>query len=296
MNITLDRLKYFVEVATFEHVGNAARNLAISPSVISSAITTLEDELGCELFKREHNRIRLNSQGHKLLELAKKMLSDAQNIYSEMSSKDSILRGHYKVGASPALAPEFLIGPWLQAFKNNPLITAEFVSQDTGALISQVLSGQLDMAVVYSPLEHENIEEKIIQEGKFLITLKKNHPIFEMKSMNRIAHLNELPTITFKASTGPNVCENHPVFAKFGIRPNHRYYYDNDRLAIELVTKTGGWAFMPDHVIEEHSSKLEVLTLKNWDAPMRISLVTNRKKTFSPVLEEFSKISVSNRR
>lgn len=287
MNITLDRLKYFVEVATFEHVGKAAKNLAISPSVISSAITTLEEELRCELFKRENNRIKLNSNGHKLLEHSRKILTDAQDLYAKMSTKESLLRGHFRVGASPALAASYLITPWLKAFKDNPLITAEFISQDTGALLSQVLSGQLDMAVVYSPMEHEHLVETVLKDGEFHIVLKKNHPIFEKKGPGRIEILNSLPAITFKASTGRNWCENHPMFNKLGIRPTHRYYYDNDRLAVELLIKTSGWGFMPDNVIEEQSGKLQILPFPNWDAPMRISLVTNHKKGYSPVVEEF---------
>ncbi len=289
MHVTLDRLKYFAEVATFEHVGNAAKNLHISPSVISAAINTLEAEFGCELFKRENNRIKLNAHGHKLLELSKKILQDTQNIYSQMSSQESILRGHYRVGASPALANTFLVNPWLKMFKDNSHLTAEFVSQDTGALIAQVLGGQLEMAVVYSPLEHEHLLETVLKSGQFFIALKKDHPIFAKKPPQKVEILNSLPTITFKASSGPNVCENHPIFNKLGIKPNHRYYYDNDKLAAELVLKTGGWALLPENVIDENSTKLQKLTLPNWDAPMRISLVANRKKGYSPVVEEFGK-------
>lgn len=42
--LTLERLRYFIEAATLEHVGNAARKLHVSPSVISSAIHELEEE------------------------------------------------------------------------------------------------------------------------------------------------------------------------------------------------------------------------------------------------------------
>ena len=69
--LTLERLRYFIEAATFEHVGQASRNLSISPSVISSAIRTLEEEFECELFSREGNRIKLNENGRLLLEKAK---------------------------------------------------------------------------------------------------------------------------------------------------------------------------------------------------------------------------------
>jgi DNA-binding transcriptional LysR family regulator len=41
--VTLDRLRYFIEVATTEHVGNAAKLLAVSPSVVSAAIRELEE-------------------------------------------------------------------------------------------------------------------------------------------------------------------------------------------------------------------------------------------------------------
>ncbi|MFY7994377.1 MAG: LysR family transcriptional regulator, partial [Bacteriovoracaceae bacterium] len=86
--LTLDRLRYFVEVATTEHVGNAAKLLAVSPSVVSAAIRELEEEFGCELFMREKQRIKLSERGEILLEKAKMILSETQQLYAEVSSGD----------------------------------------------------------------------------------------------------------------------------------------------------------------------------------------------------------------
>ena len=48
----LDQLTYFLEAARHEHIGKAAKAVAISPSAISHSISALEKELGRPLFKK----------------------------------------------------------------------------------------------------------------------------------------------------------------------------------------------------------------------------------------------------
>ena len=50
VSMNFDQLRYFVETARFEHIGKAAKSVAISPSAISHAIANLEDELGLDPF------------------------------------------------------------------------------------------------------------------------------------------------------------------------------------------------------------------------------------------------------
>ena len=62
------QLKYFLEVASQEHMTNAAKKMNISQPTISQAITRLEDELGTKLFTRQGRNIKLNVYGQAILE------------------------------------------------------------------------------------------------------------------------------------------------------------------------------------------------------------------------------------
>ena len=73
----LDQLTYFLEAARQEHIGKAARILAISPSAISHSIAALEEELGAPLFERKGKYIFLTNRGRRLMERAAELLSRA---------------------------------------------------------------------------------------------------------------------------------------------------------------------------------------------------------------------------
>lgn len=61
--MNLSQLKYFKIVAETGKIKLAAEALFISAPALSSAISSLEEELGAKLFTREGNRIFMNKQG-----------------------------------------------------------------------------------------------------------------------------------------------------------------------------------------------------------------------------------------
>ena len=60
------QLRYFLESADTENFSKTAEKYRVSSSSVSIAIKRLENELGCTLFTRENNKIRLNERGRVL--------------------------------------------------------------------------------------------------------------------------------------------------------------------------------------------------------------------------------------
>lgn len=284
--LTLDRLKYFKEVAQLEHVGKAARNMAISPSVISSAISSLEEEFNCSLFDKDKKRLKINQNGRLLLERTDELLKNIQKIYIDIGSDDFKFKGHFKIGASPILMREFLIDSFLDIQKQYTEITAEFISYDTGVAISNVISGLIDFALVFRSIQHQELEEYNLYDGKFCFVVRKNHPVLKLPKVKRIQFLNNSPAITFRTSIGPNFCENHPIFKKIGISPKHTYFYDNNDTSLRILKATDGWAFVPDIILKKFPKEIVNVDFGlEYSAPMSISLVKNKNKLSSPLFD-----------
>jgi DNA-binding transcriptional LysR family regulator len=275
--ITLDRLRYFTEVAKLEHVGQAAKSLSISPSVISSAIKTLEEELSCELFTRNNNKIKINENGRILLQEAASILDKTNNLYESVGSSSPQLKGQFTVGADPFLMKNYLIDTCLEVQKDHKNILFSFPTMDTGFAISKILSGELDLALIFRSTQYQDIETCDIYSGQFNVAVHKNHPILNATKKQRIKLLNELPAITFKASVGMNYVHNHPIFKEHQINPRRAYNYDNDESCVKLLLKTNGWALLPDLVIKKHKKNITTLQISTrWDAPLKISLIKNK--------------------
>ena len=288
--ITLERLRYFQAVATSEHVGLAARAMHISPSVISSAIADLEREFGCSLFERQSRRLKLNPQGLKLLEKSRQLLGEVDALKKNLGNHSPELGGHIRIGASHFLMSEYLSSQVAKLGSQHPGLSLECVSLDTGLAIAQVLSGQLDLALAFSPFTHQDLDETILMEGEFVLATRKSHPLSTQKKFE-LSRLSEFPAVTFRASSGPNICEDHPMFRKFGIRPRHKYFYDNDFIARDLLLKSDGWALLPENVFKKFQSQLFRVPLpRDWSAPMRVSLICNRRWKNQSTVEKIKTI------
>ena len=297
-SITLDRLRYFTKVAELEHVGRAAKILNVTPSVISSAVKTLEEELGHMLFYREKQRIKLTEKGRELLELALKIINSTAELKSKLNSETPTLAGHYRIGASHFLMGKFLVQVLSELVGEYPSLTFELSSLDTGVAISKVQAGLLDFALLFRSSYKEKILEEILWSGDFQIALKKDHRILKNRTDNRLKKLNGYPAISFRTSTGGNFWELHPALTNAGLIPNNSFFYDDTETAIKLLDATSGWAFLPE-IIVLSDSRLKPFPLKNkLKAPVNISLVRNesgRNKNFGSVLIKKLQFAITGR-
>ncbi len=96
----LRQLKYFVKTAYTLSFSEAARQMFISQSTLSQQIRQLEDELKCELLKRNSHKVILTEYGEKLLPLAQKCLQDADNCVMEVANIRQLMIGTLNIGVT----------------------------------------------------------------------------------------------------------------------------------------------------------------------------------------------------
>jgi DNA-binding transcriptional LysR family regulator len=212
-----------------------------------------------------------------LLDKAKAILASKDDIYTTIGKGPLKLKGHYKIAASPFLMEEYLIPTFIELQKDFPELTADFLSLETGQAVSAVLSGEIDYALVFRSIRHQDLDESILYDGQFRIAVKKKHFIL---NKGKATTLNDLPAITFRTRVGLNYVENHPIFKKFGISPKHHFFYDNNNTAIKLLLKTDGWALLPDLVLNRNKKSISSFKMPSkWDAPFTVSNVKNKNRS-----------------
>ncbi|MBQ6360042.1 MAG: LysR family transcriptional regulator [Lachnospiraceae bacterium] len=72
------QIEYFLQLARFEHVSQAADFLGVTQPTLSKSLRLLEQDLGVPLFDRVGNRIRLNAAGRAFYDYAQKALQNLQ--------------------------------------------------------------------------------------------------------------------------------------------------------------------------------------------------------------------------
>ena len=102
----LYQLRYFLAVAETGNFTKAAARSFVSQPSLSQQILNLEEELGQRLFHRMGRKAVLTDAGHKLLESARRILTDADQTIQELKENTG-LGPKVTVGAIPTVAPFF---------------------------------------------------------------------------------------------------------------------------------------------------------------------------------------------
>ncbi|MDR3461948.1 MAG: LysR family transcriptional regulator [Beijerinckiaceae bacterium] len=95
----LETMRVFVAVATFGSFAEAARQLRLSPSVITRSVAELEDRLGLVLLNRTTRSVGLTERGAIFLESCRQILEDIEGAERRVRGADAEPRGSLKVAA-----------------------------------------------------------------------------------------------------------------------------------------------------------------------------------------------------
>ncbi|GAA1534556.1 DNA-binding transcriptional LysR family regulator [Microbacterium ginsengiterrae] len=146
--MNLEQLRGFVAVAELGHFTRASETLHLAQPSLSRQISTLEQELGAELFHRARGNITLTAAGETLLPRARRMLTDAEAIRTEMAELAGLQRGRVRLGATPTLCIS-LVAEVLRSFRSvYPGVELQLVEGGSNLLIEQLAAGTVDMALV----------------------------------------------------------------------------------------------------------------------------------------------------
>ncbi|SDS15973.1 DNA-binding transcriptional regulator, LysR family [Brevibacterium sandarakinum] len=148
MNMNLEQLASFVEIANTGHFTRAAATLHLAQPSLSRQISTLEKELGSELFHRAHGHISLTAAGDTLLPTARRMLADAEAVRRDMDELAGLRKGRIRLGATPTLCVS-LVAEAISSFHHeHPGVELELVEKGSRELIEALGAGELDLALI----------------------------------------------------------------------------------------------------------------------------------------------------
>lgn len=168
-------VKTFLAVVSTESFVAAAERIHVTQSSISQRIQKLEQLLGHKLFVRSKSGVGLTPQGLKFEPYARSliMLWD-EAIYQTSLPED--FTGYLSLGCEASLWPE-LSANWLAKLSTKlPKTAISFQTGEPKTLSNQLLRGQLDIAVSYTPEVRPGFKiKKILNDDLVLVTALKDH-------------------------------------------------------------------------------------------------------------------------
>jgi DNA-binding transcriptional LysR family regulator len=145
----LRQLEYAVAVAEDLNFTRAAARCHIAQSGLSHQVASLEKELGALLFERTSRAVRLTPEGQAFLPYARRILRDADDAHTAVSSLRGVVRGRLRIGSIPVSYGDIdLIGLLRDYREAYPAIDVSLSDEGSLSTVVAVLAGHLDAAFV----------------------------------------------------------------------------------------------------------------------------------------------------
>lgn len=174
---TLRQLQYLVAIAEERHFGRAAERVHVAQPTLSAQFSELERKLGLRLIERGRSGVSVTPFGREIVDRARKVLSDVQQISDMSASQKHGFAGKLKLGVPPTLGPYLL--PYIvpEMHKRYPLLKL-YVKEGTPSDIQDALvSGELDMAMTPLPVAHRTLEVGFLFKEALRIVCAPDHPL-----------------------------------------------------------------------------------------------------------------------
>jgi len=154
-----DDLKYFLAMSEEGSLSAAARKLSVSQPTLSRRLTSLEDDVGAELFTRTRSGLEMTALGEQLVQHARHMQDDVHSVERLITGHDSSLKGSVVISCTETLGAEWLVKHTRPFHDQFPGITVEIkVANAT----SDLLRREADIALrMFRPDQNDLVAKKV---------------------------------------------------------------------------------------------------------------------------------------
>ncbi|WP_213484957.1 LysR family transcriptional regulator [Thermobacillus xylanilyticus] len=176
MQMNLNLLRIFIQVAETLNITEAAKALFISQPAVSKAIKNLESSLRIQLFIRDkHKGLMLTEAGREILVLARQMKAIENSIYQIAGRENRLLSGRIKVGSFPA-ATTNLLSKAIAVFRAKyPLVKIELLEGVSDQIRQWVEDRTVELGIVASPFDSFAFET--LRSDYMVAIVPADHPL-----------------------------------------------------------------------------------------------------------------------
>lgn len=173
--MTLSQLEYLIIVAEVGHFGHAAEKLPVTQPTLSMMIKKLEEELGVILLDRTKKPIVPTKVGEAIIRQGKHVLAEANYLKDLVYEFSYELKGTYKLGVIPTIAP-YLVPKLIDVFmKEYQEIQLQIQEGQTADMIEALKEGELDAAIMATPINDNLLDELPLFYEEFFAFGKWQH-------------------------------------------------------------------------------------------------------------------------
>ena len=284
MNISAKQLKYFLAVAKHKNFQKAADECAISQPALSMKIKELENDLG-QLIERGSKKFYLTQTGQALIDKAETIIQSFDDLKHLANKGNKINK--LSIGAIPTVAPYLLPRIIKTISKKYNDIVIEPKETVTEKLISYLISGRVDLAILALPSHEPLLNEVPLFEEEFLLirhTNDANKPVPNNKELTNMKLL--------LLEEGHCLRSQTLSFCKINSVPKNIMEGTTLTTLVQMVSSGIGVTLIPEIAVpfETRSTKVSVSRFNQQKPKRTIGLVWRKSNPLTQLFNEIGSL------
>lgn len=194
--MNLMHLRYFMKLAEIQNYTLTASELYITQPGLSSAVNSLEEELGIRLFEKKGRNVHLTKYGmefYRYVDQSLKVLDAGISVAQEHSGK---LNGVIEIGCIDTIISDYLATVIHNFRQKYPKIQFKVYQSQTEAILSMMESRSCDIGLCSFDTPVPNISAVPILTQEVVAVVYKHHPLAARGSIV-MADLADYPILTY---------------------------------------------------------------------------------------------------
>lgn len=283
----LRQIRYFMEVASREHVTEAATALHVAQSSVSRQIANLEAELGADLFVRESRQIKLTPIGRIFHERMKQAMNVIDHATREVEEYLDPKKGTIRI-AYPISLAAYTLPTVIHAFRTEyPEAKFQLKQALYPELMHGIIAGDFNLALIGPlPKENKKFYRKALFTEKMVALLPLHHPLANKTSI-RLRELKDesfivLPEGFVLRDMVEHACHTH------GFSPTISFEGDDTDALKGLVSAGLGIALMPEVTLIDNTPRSTVsIPLSENNITRTVGVITPAQRQLLPTEKIF---------
>jgi LysR family hydrogen peroxide-inducible transcriptional activator len=243
------------------------------------------------LFERAPRKVMLTPVGREIVERARKVLSDIDQLGEIARRSQDPEAGTIRLGMFPTLGPYLLPHVLPDLRERFPRLEILLVAEKTDALLTRLREGRLDAALLALPIHDDQLQVEPLFDEPFLLAVPSQHPLAAQTTLD-LHELDHVPLLLLEEGhclrdQALDVCRMAGAGERDGFRATSL------ETLRQMVASGVGLTLLPVLAVQPPvppSADIALLQFRGEAPHRRIAMVWRKSSALGPLLQQLSEV------
>lgn len=183
--MTLQQLRYIIAIDEYRHFRKAAEACGLTQSTLSLMVKKMEEELDVLLFDRNAHPIAPTQIGRRVIDQAKVVLYNVEQISEMTRSEKKAVSGPLKIALISTVAPVLVSGLFKHIGESAPSISLKTEEMLTDTIKDKLRKTEVDMGIMTGPVLDADLLEIPLYRERFFAYVSQENPAYSLEKISK---------------------------------------------------------------------------------------------------------------